>query len=156
MPAKNTPDKFWAKIAISEDENACWLWLGYTVDGYGDASWHRKKLKAHRLAYELSVGEIPDGQCVLHRCDVRRCCNPRHLFLGTRLDNNQDRHAKGRDAHMIGDLHPQLKITEAQVDELRQRFAAGETNRAALGREYGITRAHAANIIKGRLRTKRS
>lgn len=71
----------------------CILWAGTrNPDGYGK----RGDNYAHRLAWEAAFGPIPPGLCVLHRCDVRPCVNPEHLFLGTKGDNARDREAKGR------------------------------------------------------------
>lgn len=78
-------------------ERGCRLWLG-GVDayGYGQFQWNKKKGKAHRLAWELVHGPIPDGICVCHKCDVRSCVEESHLFLGTNADNTADKVAKGR------------------------------------------------------------
>lgn len=97
---------FWSKVAKTD---ACWLWTGRQFwDGYGAFDRRidgvKKIFKAHRQSYELSVGAIPDGLHVLHRCDVRLCVRPDHLFLGTNDDNVADRTAKGRSSSHEGEL----------------------------------------------------
>ncbi|AER50284.1 endonuclease [Mycobacterium phage Jeffabunny] len=82
---------------LVEDENGCWIFqTGKKRPWHGLIKVAGRVLYAHRVAYELWVGEIPDGLCVCHECDVPKCCNPNHLFLGTRAENNTDRNAKGR------------------------------------------------------------
>lgn len=78
-------------------KNGCWEWTGPKYkDGYGMANYRRKKIRAHRLSYQLFVGEITENICVLHKCDNKPCFNPNHLFLGTRKDNAIDMVRKGR------------------------------------------------------------
>jgi hypothetical protein len=75
----------------------CMVWRGARNGcGYGAKRIGGKVRSTHRLAWEWANGTIPDGMCVLHRCDNPPCCNPSHLFLGTVADNNRDRKAKGR------------------------------------------------------------
>ena len=84
-------------MAKGEKTDGCWLWTGATASyGYGKMMLDGETVRAHRAAYLLLVGPIPDGLYVLHRCDVRRCVNPAHLFLGTPSDNTKDMLAKGR------------------------------------------------------------
>jgi hypothetical protein len=86
--------RFEANIRKTE---SCWLWTGMLTDGgYGVISDHQKKTRAHRASYALYVGPIPEGMHVLHRCDNPPCVNPKHLFLGTHIDNMRDMESKGR------------------------------------------------------------
>lgn len=87
-------DRFWPYV---EKTDGCWLWTGRkNRDGYGYVSIDSKPVGAHRIAYSLNVGAIPDGLFVLHRCDTPPCVNPSHLFLGTNTDNMRDASGKGR------------------------------------------------------------
>lgn len=95
-----TPARFWAKVIIINDVDSCWNWTGAKYKcGYGhsirpDDAY--KTTSAHRVAWMITNGEIPQGRCVLHRCDNKTCVRPSHLFLGTKKDNTQDAISKGR------------------------------------------------------------
>ena len=89
-------DRFMAKVS-PEPNSGCWLWVGAARQtGYGNFFLGSKSISAHRAAWLLHRGGIPDGMCVCHHCDVPSCVNPEHLFLGTHLDNMRDMDAKGR------------------------------------------------------------
>lgn len=89
-------ERFWPKVLKTE---TCWLWQGALVNesGYGCFRGpNGRNVLAHRFAWELTNGPIPDGMFACHRCDVRQCVNPAHLFLGTQQDNIDDMMRKGR------------------------------------------------------------
>jgi hypothetical protein len=88
------------------------------------------------VAWILANGEIPDGLQVLHRCDHPPCCNPRHLWLGTHLDNMMDRSRKGRVPR--GETSGRSRLTSTQVSDIRIRKSAGERARD-LAIEYGVS-----------------
>lgn len=92
-------ERFWSKVATKGPDD-CWEWgAGIGANGYGKfrLSDPRREAGAHRMAWALAKGaEVPEGLCVLHKCDNPPCCNPAHLFLGTKGDNNRDRAEKGR------------------------------------------------------------
>ena len=91
---KQTP--FWENVAVG-DPNDCWEWeasSGY--NGYGQYRHNGKMTGAHRVAWNLTHGTIPDGLQVLHHCDNPSCVNPAHLWLGTQRDNIHDMIRKGR------------------------------------------------------------
>ena len=123
----------------------CWLWTGVANNsGYGRIVVNDVLKLAHRVSYEIYVGPIPDGMCLCHRCDVRLCVNPDHLFLGTRVDNTADMVAKGRQA--IGDRQSKAKLTYGAVAEIRRR--AGE-DRKRLAAEYGVSVRNIRAILIG-------
>jgi hypothetical protein len=95
-------DRFWSRV---DKTDGCWLWTGWTSRfGYGRIKRDNRECLTHRVSWELTNGPIPDGMCVLHRCDVPACVRPDHLFLGTKTDNAADRTAKGR-THRHGATH---------------------------------------------------
>lgn len=82
---------------VIDTKTGCWLCLGYLNEwGYGRISVNGKPKLAHRAMWEVINGVIPDGMLVCHKCDVARCVNPDHLFLGTPKDNVRDCMNKGR------------------------------------------------------------
>lgn len=133
--------------------DACWIWTASrSGDGYGQFRLNRKTLAAHRVSYQIFVGEIPDGMFVCHRCDNPACVNPHHLFLGTHTDNMRDMCRKGRkkvsQAFMYsgakGEKNPHSKLTEAEVIAIRAN--EGGHSRAELARQYGVSQVSISYI----------
>lgn len=86
-------ERFWDKV---DKTNSCWLWTGAICRGYGIFNYMMTPQGAHRVSWKITNGEIPEGLYLCHICDVRRCVNPKHLFLGTAKDNYDDAVVKGR------------------------------------------------------------
>lgn len=135
----NTPESFWAR---TRREGPCLIWTGYRDRaGYGVINFANAKWKAHRLAWALTRGPIPPGLFICHTCDNPPCVEPLHLFPATEEINNLDRSMKGRDAlsAVFGELNHRAFVTDAQVAEIRQRAALGESL-ATLAAEYGVAK----------------
>ena len=142
---RNTPESFWARVR--KDEDGCWSWTGTILkeSGYGQVSWRNKGVRAHRLAYELTYGPIPDGFDVCHECDNPPCCNPDHLFLGTPLKNARDRKRKGR--YATGPAHSAAKLTAEQVIQIRALHT--EMNQVQLAKHFKVGRTTIRRVLAG-------
>jgi hypothetical protein len=130
----------------------CWLWSGaITGGGYGAldiGGRNGKSIPAHRISWELFKGKIPDGMFICHRCDVRSCVNPLHLFLGTQLDNVIDCVSKGR--HAFGEKSTHMsKLTEEEVLQIKRRWKCRKDT-SILAREYGISTHSVRRIVIGK------
>lgn len=178
---------YWAKINKEGPKpehvpelGGCWLWTGalYRL-GYGHAYLLGKQQLAHRIAWILAFGEIPQGMLVCHRCDVRNCVNPEHLFLGTHKDNTRDMLRKGRapkaettwarqhpellprgddswarknpDLVAKGDTHVGTKVPDAALPTIFARRAEGESHKA-IAKDYGVAPATISHILNRRTR----
>jgi hypothetical protein len=132
------PVSFDDRLALSGA--GCLEWTGTTVrGGYGQVRVGRKMVYAHRVAFERSKGEIPEGMFVCHSCDNPPCCNPDHLFLGTHQENMSDKVAKGRQTAMVGTKNPSSKLTEDDVRQIRKLYADG-INMPRLAAVFGVTK----------------
>lgn len=164
-------ERFWSKVGCGVS-TACWDWnASKRGKGYGSLRVGSRRdgtsrsESAHRLAWTFTHGPIPDGLCVLHRCDNPPCCNPDHLFLGTVRENNQDRNQKGRTARLTGDNNPSRKkpeclvrgdqhrrpnatITPEAVRDIRTRYGAGETQ-SSIARDYSLHQVQVSRIVRG-------
>lgn len=95
------------------------------VKGYGIFNSHGRSMKAHRRAWELAFGKIPEGMCVLHKCDNPPCCNIEHLFLGTKKDNAHDAIRKGRQSVQVQEIR---KLSGLKTQwELANRFSVNQS-----------------------------
>lgn len=170
--------RFWKKV-IRGNPDDCWKWIGaLTHDGYGRFGNNRKTVVAHRVAFRMEVGEIPEEMLVCHTCDNPPCCNPRHFVLGTQWDNTLDKMAKGRyatgersGAHTHpekirrGDNHPfrldptmhafgegvnTAKLTAEKVIRIRRFYASRKFSAMSLAKRFGVSVSNIRFIVDGR------
>jgi hypothetical protein len=152
--SKSFVERFWVRVD-KRDENECWLWRGgKSPSGYGtltDYSGDKPKmLRAHRVAWSLTRdSHVPEGVIICHVCDVRACCNPRHLFPGTYSANNADCKRKGRHTH--GEMVGLSKLTEDKVRSIRAEYAAGGITKHALAVRYGVSDSNLGDVIRRRI-----
>lgn len=142
---KNTRGSLWKNVLKSD--NGCWCWTGHTDGVYGAIRFQGRTWKAHRLAWFLTSGPIPDKIFVCHRCDVPTCCRPDHLFLGTGFDNMADASAKGRLA--VGERNGHAKLTAAEVEQIRD-FVSHDYSFLEVGRAWGISKSAVDHVASRR------
>jgi hypothetical protein len=141
---------FWKKVARTTAQE-CWEWQGaLTHRGYGvknnlceDGKKHL--IHAHRMAWVIFRGPIPEGIMVCHTCDNRKCCNPEHLFLGTAQENMDDKIAKGR--HVNPPLVA-LRFTAEEAETIKALSAAGKSFRT-IAKMYDTSHRIVARVVYG-------
>jgi hypothetical protein len=129
----------------------CWDWSGtLSKAGYGKIKVGDVHTTAHRISWAIHYGPVPEGMCVLHKCDNRCCVNPNHLMLGTIEDNNLDRVAKGRSAPLMGSALPQAKLTDDQVRQIREMYRIG-LSQSVIGAKFNMAQQSIQKITSRRL-----
>lgn len=127
--------RFWSKVnkagpvpSHRPELGPCWIWTASLTHGYGQLqSRDGTCRRSHRLSWEWTNGPIPDGMCVMHKCDERRCVRPDHLEVGSVGDNNRDMARKGRarSPALRGEAHGQSVLTENDIRAIRVLRALG-------------------------------
>lgn len=132
-------ERFFTKF---QQGDGCWEWkCGLTDKGYGQFWVKPQNILAHRVAYILEYGPIPEGMHVCHHCDNRKCVKPTHLFLGDNQANVTDKVTKGR--QLTGENHPMAKLTLDEVKQIR----AAEGSQRQIAKRFGVTQATVSDIL---------
>lgn len=144
--------------------SGCLIWTAASVPfGYGVFFYEGRQQYAHRVAWQIENGAIPDGLHVLHRCDTPACVSVRHLFLGTLRDNAQDMVKKGRSRGgppsgdrnpmrmyrglLSGERNGNAKFNRTQIDEIRSAHERGETQ-VSIAARYGVRQSDISRIVR--------
>lgn len=133
--------RFWEKVDKTE---SCWLWTRRCCHGHGCVTVNRKNQYSHRVSWFLAGNTIPDGHVIRHKCRSRNCVNPDHLETGTYAENNADKIRDG--SSRPGEKHHNVKLTSAQVIEIRART----DKNIDLAKEFGVSYATISLIIQRR------
>ena len=156
LPDRHKPlcDRFWSKVDFSTPDG-CWEWRGSVSHelGYGEVWVQGKRQYAHRTAYEIVYGDIPEGEVVRHKCDNPRCVRPEHLLTCSQADNLYDARERGRASQPPlhrGESHHFAKLTHGVAAEIRERWAAGGVTQAELARQFGVSARTIRQLLLGR------
>lgn len=148
-PEQKDIKRFWKKVLVY-GENHCWEFQGCKLkNGYGRISINGKVELAHRVSWKISNNEIPEGMCILHKCDNRICVNPNHLFIGTKKDNAEDRDKKGRQASRKGELNGRSVLTKDQVEKIKS-FPTGFGYCNELAKRFNVNKQVIFKIKHGK------
>lgn len=150
--------RFWSKVKKGK-KHECWLWEGAKKpSGYGNIRRNKKYTTAHRVAWEITFGKIPDGMQIQHSCDNTSCCNPNHLMLGTVMSNYIDMVKKNRSNsnhknRQYGEKHHNHKLSSEAVNEIRSSYIPGKIRQQDLAEKYGVSQVNISVIVReaGRL-----
>lgn len=139
--------QFWSYVNIT-DLISCWEWHGLKTDfGHGRLCVDYKIVRAHRFAWELYYGKIPDGLQINHKCNNPPCVNIAHLYLGTQQDNMDDMVKANRSLN--GEQNPIAKLTDAQVLEILELLKTNMTHKE-IAKRFSVTRPNITSINRGK------
>lgn len=145
--------RFLTKVCFGLSD--CWYWFGCTDEiGYGRLVHYKGENKAHRISWLLFKGDIPKGLKVLHKCDIRNCVNPDHLFLGTQKENVQDMFKKGRqhsNRAPEGERNHMSKLTEEKVKSIRDLHSKGTITQKALSAMFNVSPMTICRVVNKKL-----
>lgn len=127
--------QFWSRVDVTD---TCWLW---TAGLYGNGYGQFMGMRAHRVAWVLFNGYLPDDVLLLHDCDIKRCVSPLCTYPGTQLDNVRDSIRKGR-------FNQRRKLSEDDVRRIRNRIAQGEYRRT-IAPDFGVNKGCIDKIAEG-------
>ena len=128
--------------------NGCWEWQRkINNEGYGIITILQKSEFAHRAAYRVFIGEIPNDKILRHKCDNSRCCNPDHLELGTFKENTKDAIERGR-LRLNGSQNPMATLSADTVLQIQGKVKEGWTNQK-IATEFGISATTASRVRRG-------
>lgn len=139
-------------LTKTERQGECLIWVGdHSAKGYGYIRLNGKRLRAHRVMFEIHHGHIPAGTVILHSCDNPACINIAHLKAGSQLDNVHDMLNKGRANKAAGERCASSKLTDAQVAEIRQSYKPRSYGHGshALAKKYGVSKPTIRAILSG-------
>lgn len=140
--------RFWAKVAPPNDLGCREFSGAKNEKGYGIVGLYpNTTIHAHRLSYFLSYGTLPESAVICHRCDNPACCEPTHLFSGTKADNNADMRGKGRHSHGVS--HYAAKLSPQKVRSIRKMIGNGATIRQCAQR-YCVSHGTIEDVIYGK------
>jgi hypothetical protein len=153
--------RFWERVDKTPGHGPngdCWVWTGANVAGYGVITVNGAPVRATRFSYGLHNGPVPEGLVMCHTCDNPPCVRPDHLFAGTYSQNTQDALSKGRIQRRIvawpanpfafrGERNGRAKLSENEIEAIRQRYAAGGVSQQVIADEYGVTQNLISKII---------
>jgi len=149
MYRNNNTKRFWSKVEMGKPDE-CWEWRAYrNQDGYGKYMLNGRVESAHRIAWQMNWGDIPDGLCVCHRCDNPACINPAHLYLATHQENMDDMREKGRAKGHPGEENYKAKLTTEQVKEIRRSYKGGYGEAIKTAKKYGVSTSTIQRIASG-------
>lgn len=144
MFSKNRVTSFWNRVVVRGKDD-CWIWTGGLATGYGVMRIHCKNVGAHRYSWMLHNNEstIPKGLWILHKCDNRKCVNPKHLYCGTPSDNMSDREARIQWEKNTNGL---IKLNPDKVREIRSLYKSEECNIVDLAKRFGVSGDHIVRV----------